>query len=83
MNSFKSVVALSSLLIISQAGADQTRSLAEIKKLEEQSTVVTQLLNGGDVSAYWSRHIARHMRTALVPRRQATRALEKIGRAHV
>lgn len=76
MNSFKSVVALSSLLIISQAGADQTRSLAEIKKLEEQSTVVTQLLNGGDVSAYWSGHIARHMRTALVPRRQATRALE-------
>lgn len=60
--------------IAGPALAGQPGSLAEIKKLEEQSTI-SQLLTGGEVSAYWSAHIARHMRTAVVPRRQATRAL--------
>ena len=75
MNTTKAILALLASAALQYAYADPTRSLAETKKLESQVTV-NQLLAGGEVSAYWSGHIARHMRTAILPRRQATRALE-------
>ena len=64
MNTTKAILALLVSAALQYAYADPTRSLDETKKLESQVTV-NQLLAGGEVSAYWSGHIARHMRTAI------------------
>lgn len=50
-------------------------SLEQLRCLESQSTLLN-LLQGGAASVYWSGNIARHMHTAIVPRRLPTRALE-------
>lgn len=67
MNTNKTILALMASATLQFAYADQTRSLAETKKLESQVTL-NHLLAGGEVSAYWSSHIASHMRTAVLPR---------------
>lgn len=50
-------------------------SLKQLRCLESQSTLHS-LLQGEAAAVYWSGNIARHMHTAIVPRRLPTRALE-------